>query len=254
MCESEHIAELSEKIIDSWKTTDNSAEKQQQLANFKADIELNIPTEFALPLSDMDKLKGANSTHKAWLIATNVYHNACAYQATPAEHKDTPALMVLASYLRNGYLHSAIREKGGAYGGGASYDSNSSAFRFYSYRDPHCAETFEHFSKSIDWLLNEEQSAEQLEEAILGVVSGMDKPSSPAGEAIKSCFAKLHEREQAWQQAMRHRLLTVTLKDLQNVAKKYLQKQPCTKATIAPYNKADELEKMGFEVETLGVE
>ncbi len=50
--------------------------------------------------------------------------------------------MILAAYLRNGFLHSAIREKGGAYGGGASYDGNACSFRFYSYRDPRLAETF----------------------------------------------------------------------------------------------------------------
>ncbi|MEK5750253.1 hypothetical protein, partial [Acinetobacter nosocomialis] len=80
----------------------------------------------------------------------------------------------LAAYLRNGYLHSAIREKGGAYGGGASYDGNACAFRFYSYRDPRLAETFNDFEASIQWLLNAEQKEHQLEEAILGLVSGMD--------------------------------------------------------------------------------
>ena len=38
--------------------------------------------------------------------------------AVEVSHPDAAPLMVLAAYLRNGFLHSAIREKGGAYGGG----------------------------------------------------------------------------------------------------------------------------------------
>ena len=58
------------------------------------------------------------------------------------------ALMILGGFLRNGFLHRAIREQGGAYGGGAGYDSNACAFRFFSYRDPRLAETFADFKKS----------------------------------------------------------------------------------------------------------
>ena len=46
------------------------------------------------------------------------------------DHEDSAALVVLGNLLRNGFLHRAIREQGGAYGGGASQDSNSGAFRF----------------------------------------------------------------------------------------------------------------------------
>ncbi|OAV00390.1 MULTISPECIES: insulinase family protein [Moraxella] len=188
----------------------------------------------------------------AWLISTNVYHNAAAYQATTSGHADTPALMVLAPFLRHGYLHSAIREKGGAYGGGASFDSNAAAFRFYSYRDPHCAETFAHFDKSIDWLLENEHETEQLHEAILGIVSGMDKPGSPAGEAVKSCFSELHHRDQAWQQQLRANILSVTIDDLKRVARKYLKDQPCYKASLAPMESESVLTQMGFEIKKLG--
>lgn len=187
----------------------------------------------------------------AWLISTNVHHNAAAYPATTSGHADTPALMVLAPFLRNGYLHSAIREKGGAYGGGAGFDSNAAAFRFYSYRDPHCQETFAHFDKSIDWLLTTKHDDEQLTEAILGIIAGMDKPGSPAGEAVKSCFSELHERDQAWQQAMRAKILAVTIDDLKRVAMTYLKDKQHTKATLAPIEKADAMSKLGFVIKKL---
>ena len=156
--------------------------------------------------------------------------------------------MVLAPYLRNGYLHSAIRERGGAYGGGAGYDANACAFKFFSYRDPQCAETFAHFDASIEWLLNEPQTDEQLEEAILGIISGMDKPGSPAGEAVKACFADLHHRGVDWQRKMRAAILAVTVADLQRVAKQYLQGQKHVRAVLAPYDKEAAVKELGFNV------
>lgn len=184
----------------------------------------------------------------AWLVPTNVYHNASAYTVPAADHPDTAALMVLAPYLRNGYLHSAIRERGGAYGGGAGYDANACAFKFFSYRDPQCAETFAHFDASIEWLLNEPQTDEQLEEAILGIISGMDKPGSPAGEAVKACFANLHHRGVDWQRKMRAAILSVTVADLQRVAKQYLQGQDHVRAVLAPYDKEEAVKELGFNV------
>lgn len=204
-----------------------------------------------LPFDELTALLDTATTDTAWLISTNVYHNAAAYPATTSDHDDTPALMVLAPFLRNGYLHSAIREQGGAYGGGASFDSNSAAFRFFSYRDPHCQATFDHFDKSIDWLLNNEHDDEKLEEAIMGIISGMDKPGSPAGEAVKCCFAQLHGRGQAWQQNLRHKILAVSIDDLKRVAKTYLKDKAHTKATLAPLEQSQAMQELGFKIQTL---
>ncbi|CAG0925259.1 unnamed protein product [Notodromas monacha] len=174
---------------------------------------------------------------EAWLIQANVQFCSSAYQAVEVSHPDAAPLMVLAAYLRNGFLHSAIREKGGAYGGGASYDGNACSFRFYSYRDPRLAETFNDFEASVQWLLNTEQKPHQLEEAILGLIAGMDKPGSPAGEAITACYALLHARTPAFRKQLRSRLLAVGLEDLQRVAVQYLLEQKPTKAVVAPMAK-----------------
>ena len=251
ICEAEQTERLSDLIVDSWQDVKASTVNAKQ-------IEENIPSEFTqLELDpaldgEPDAVKALESDpiaeDLAWLVATNVYHNASAYSVPAADHPDTAALMVLAPYLRNGYLHSAIRERGGAYGGGAGYDANACAFKFFSYRDPHCAETFAHFEASIEWLLSEPQSAEQLEEAILGIISGMDKPGSPAGEAIKACFANLHNRGEDWQRKMRAAILAVTIEDIQRVAKQYLQGQQHVRAVLAPYDKEDSVKDLGFKV------
>lgn len=190
-----------------------------------------------------------SNVDEAWLIQANVQFCASAYQAVDVSHPDAAPLMVLAAYLRNGFLHSAIREKGGAYGGGASYDGNACSFRFYSYRDPRLEETFKDFEASIQWLLNSEQYPYQLEEAILGHVASMDKPGSPAGEAITACYAYLHARTPKFRKLLRERLLNVTLADLQRVAKQYLLEQKPVKAVVAPFAKREALQQLGFNIQ-----
>ena len=187
----------------------------------------------------------------AWLIQANVQFCAAAYPAVAVDHPDACAFMVLGPYLRNGFLHRALREQGGAYGGGASYDGNACAFRFHSYRDPRLSETFKDFSASIEWLLNDKQEAYQLEEAILGLIASMDKPGSPAGEAVSACHAKLHERTPEFRRKMRHGLLNVTLDDLKRVAQQYIQSQVPVRAVVAPYAKSDELKALGFVVKQI---
>ncbi|NWK72996.1 insulinase family protein [Acinetobacter sp. SwsAc6] len=185
---------------------------------------------------------------EAWLIQANVQFCSAAYPAVEVSHPDAAPLMVLAAYLRNGFLHSAIREKGGAYGGGASYDGNACSFRFYSYRDPRLAETFQDFDASIEWLLNAPQQEHQLEEAILGLIASMDKPGSPAGEAITACYSLLHKRTPAYRKLLRTRLLAVNLDDLKRVATTYIQSQKPTKAVVAPVAKRDILMELGFDI------
>ncbi|MHA3982009.1 insulinase family protein [Acinetobacter venetianus] len=201
------------------------------------------------PVSLTQVKRVESSEDEAWLIQANVQFCSSAYQAVDVAHADAAPLMVLAAYLRNGYLHSAIREKGGAYGGGASYDGNACSFRFYSYRDPRLVETFNDFEASIQWLLNTEQQPHQLEEAILGLVASMDKPGSPAGEAITACYALLHARTPKFRRLLRERLLNVNLDDVKRVATQYLLEQTPVKAVVAPFAKREELQKLGFNIQ-----
>ena len=68
-------------------------------------------------------------------------------------------MQVLAHILTNGYLHGEIREKGGAYGGGASFGANG-VMSLYSYRDPNLVPTLQHFNDSIQWILDNKFSEE----------------------------------------------------------------------------------------------
>lgn len=198
----------------------------------------------------MDSVGNVQTKDSAYLIASQVYHHAQSFPVVGANHADTAPLMVLALFLQNGYLHKHIREQGGAYGGGASFDANARAFRFYSYRDP-SIDTPQVFASAVQWFLDGTHEKSVLDEAILGIVGHMDKPASPAGEAVKACFARWHGRDEAWQATLRTRLLAVTLDDLQRVARTYLYNMPSVRAVIAPMDAYDKLTEKGYACHTL---
>ncbi|MCF6281499.1 MAG: insulinase family protein [Candidatus Polarisedimenticolaceae bacterium] len=187
------------------------------------------------------------------LWTTNTQVNFCAkcFPTVAVEHPDAPALTVLGGFLRNGYLHRAIREQGGAYGGGASHDTDAAAFQFYSYRDPRLAETLQEFDNSIEWLLNTKHQWRQVEEAILGVISSIDKPSSPAGEAKKTFHSTLYGRTPEQRERFRQHILSVTLEDLQRVGRTYLQPEKASIAVITSSAILQESGDLGLEVHQL---
>ncbi len=169
-----------------------------------------------------------------WLANTQVNFCARAYPTVPVEHEDAPALTVLGGFLRNGYLHRAIREQGGAYGGGSSQDSAIAAFRFFSYRDPRLEETLRDFDAAVEWLLAGGHGRRELEEAILGVIGTLDKPSSPAGEAKQHFHNTLYGRSHEQREQFRQRVLAVGLDDLVRVGETYLKPERASTAVIVP--------------------
>ena len=173
-----------------------------------------------------------------WQVDTQVNFCAQAFATVNQLHPDAPALAVASGVLRNGFLHTSIREQGGAYGAGASQDSTLGIFKFYSYRDPRIEGTFDDFKASVRWLLDDAKDESLVEQSILGIIGSMDRPGSPAGEAKQLHHALKAGRTQARRLAYRQGLLTVTLADVKRVAAQYLLNDATQgegfKAVVAP--------------------
>jgi len=187
-------------------------------------------------------------TKQMWIANTQVNFCAKAYPTVTMEHADAAALSVLGGFLRNGFLHTAIREQGGAYGGGATQDTNTAVFKFYSYRDPRLSETLDDFDKAINWMQENGHEDRQLEEAILGVIGSMDKPGSPAGEARAAFHDELHGRTREKLQLFRQRVLEVSIDDLKRVSETYLKNGEASVAVITSAATQEEVGDLGLDV------
>lgn len=202
------------------------------------------------PLSDRTALKlPAENADSAWLSQLAVNYCAQSLPAPASQHADAPALSVLALLLRNRYLHTQIREQGGAYGAGATNNPAARCFSFFSYRDPLLQKTFETFATSGK-LLDENLKGRALEEAILGQISAIDKVGSPAGEALGSFQRYLTGRTDEQLRDYRARILAVSEEDLRRVCRQYLS-QPVSRCALSSERERRSLEQMGFQVSEL---
>ena len=132
--------------------------------------------------------------------------------------KESPKFILLSSLMRNEFLHKRVREQGGAYGGGASYDPFSGTFKFYSYRDPRFIETIEDFQSAISWAALGSFDENMILESKLSVLSDIDKPASPAGEAFKDYRLMSEDKTQKMREEYRKNIFSVTKEDLVEAA------------------------------------
>ena len=192
-------------------------------------------------------------TNQIWVANTQVNFCAKAFPTVSSGHPDAPALTVLGAYLRNGFLHRAIREQGGAYGGGASHDANVGAFRFFSYRDPRNIDTLADFDASVEWLLGSKADEHALEEAILSVISSLDKPASPAGEVKKAFYDALYQRTLEQKRQLREAIINTSHDDLCRVASTYLKPELACSVilTDAKTAESEALSKLGWQYNDL---
>ena len=215
----------------------------------KANLNLNFTIKENTNQYKNQNLVTLQSNPIGWITGSQVCFCAEAFPTVDFRHEDAPALTVLGTVLRNGYLHSAIREKGGAYGAGASQDSNNKVFKFFSYRDPKCTETFNEFKKSREWSIKN-ITEEQLEEGVLGVISSIDKPLSPFGEAMSDFMSSLDQKTQDERLSFRSKVKECSLAELAMVSEKYLFNES-KRSAIAGQNYETELKDLGFEIKNI---
>ncbi len=251
---SARLAELHQLLSHSEHQFLAVGEADQQEQTVDALIQ-NWPAQSITKSARLELPATRQQSRQLWICNSQVNFCAKAYPTVPVGHADAASLTVLAGVLRNGFLHTAIREQGGAYGGGASQDSMNAAFRFYSYRDPRLSDTLDDFDQSIAWVLETQHEWRVIEEAILGVVSSLDKPSSPAGTAKQHFHDALFGRSPAQHARFRQEVLGVTAADLIRVAEQYLKPEQASIGIVTHSGEAAQYESLcerdGIEIITL---
>jgi Zn-dependent M16 (insulinase) family peptidase len=158
---------------------------------------------------------------EGWSTSSAVSFVARTFETVRLEHEDAPALTVISKILRALYLHREIREKGGAYGGFAVYNSEDGLFCFGSYRDPHIFSTLKVYDGARDFIRSKNYSNEDIKEAILQVCSEIDKPDPPGSAAKKAFFRKIVSLSDEKREQFKKKLLALTRDQVITVAEKY---------------------------------
>ncbi len=148
-------------------------------------------------------------------------------------HPDAPALLVLANYMRDTFLHRELREKGGAYGGFAQAGVGSGTFYFGSYRDPNIVRTYDVFEQATRWVTEGEIEAEAIKEAILGACGDVDPLESPDIKGRREATNRATGFTLKSRERFKQRLLQVTADDLRRVTRTYLMSAPAVQTTVA---------------------
>ncbi|KAJ1973909.1 Mitochondrial presequence protease [Dimargaris verticillata] len=160
-------------------------------------------------------------------FATNF--SAQCFRTVPFTHDDNPKLQLLSKLMTTHFLHREIREKNGAYGGGATFSSQSGTFSFYSYRDPNPFSTVEVYRKAVDWAAQRTFDDREMTEAKLSLFSDIDAPVSLYQEGMTYFVSRITDD---MRQKRRDAFMRMTSADVQEAAAKYLA-NPAQASTAA---------------------
>lgn len=186
------------------------------------------------------------------ILSVPVNYCSKAVLTVPYTNPDFAKLRVLANLLSAKYLHSEIREKQGAYGGGAQLKENG-VFTFYSYRDPENLKTLDTFDNSAKWLEGEldKITPQDILEAKLKVFQAVDAPIPPSSKGLREFLLGLTSDI-----LQRHRaeVMTVNKDDLRRVSEKYLATKKhslCGKVVLGPKKESFERKERRDELWTV---
>ena len=172
-----------------------------------------------------------NLPYDGWHTNTSVSFVGQSFKTVRITHEDSPGLAVISKILRSLYLHREIREKGGAYGGFAIYNTEEGIFSFGSYRDPHIARTLDVYKKACDFIINGDYTQTDVKEAILQVCSEIDKPETPGPSAMKAFYRDITKLNDDIRRQFKNSLLRLDKKRIQGIAKKYFSIDEMQKGT-----------------------
>lgn len=211
-----------------------------------------MPNRDYLPWDGKMSLPQAKS--HAHLISAPVAFTSLGMRTISYLESDAPYLSIATELMENLILHKEIREKGGAYGSGATYTPATGNFNFYSYRDPHLNNTLDAFHLAVKAIGNQEFNERELEEAKLGVLQTLDAPVPPGNRALLAYTWEKTGRTLKLREAFRTQVLSATSEEIAGAVKRRLS--PFEGNLVTFLGKeifAKEGERLGFPLTVLPI-
>lgn len=155
-------------------------------------------------------------------LAFNVYGiKTISYSQDPSS-AITPLILLCTELLQNVILHKKLREKGGAYGSGATFTIDSGQFVLFSFRDPSLAQSMDILLNSFKLIAEGQFEERELEEAKLGIMRILDSPVSPENKAMSAYAWKMTGRNFEKRKAFRDKVFSATKQEVALVCRKHL--------------------------------
>ncbi len=136
----------------------------------------NLPTGEIAPVEHKFDFSQKN---EGLMIPGNVQYVAKGYNFKKLGLPYRGSMQVLKTVASLDYLWNKVRVEGGAYGPRTLIDKNGT-FMLGSYRDPNLAKTLDIYSNLPNYLEKFDADEREMTKYILGTISSLDKPMTPA--------------------------------------------------------------------------
>lgn len=130
----------------------------------------------------------------------------------------TGALRVLKNIMSYEYLWLQVRVQGGAYGCMNNFSRLGNSF-FVSYRDPNLEKTMKTYEDAPEFIRNSQFDEREMTKFIIGAISEMDTPLTPAGKGRRAYQAYVQgiDEDMLWKE--RQEVLTTDLEVIRSLDK-----------------------------------
>ncbi|KAH8596940.1 presequence protease-like protein [Bisporella sp. PMI_857] len=179
----------------------------------------SLPSTTSIPTPPSTPQPLSRNTKTFFPLPYQVYYGSLALPTTSYTSPLSAPLQILSQLLTHKHLHHEIREKGGAYGGGAYSRGLDGVFGFYSYRDPNPLNTIKIMEEAGKWAAEKEWTDRDLEEAKLSVFQSVDAPKSVSAEGMDRFLSGVSSE---MKQVRREQLLDVSRDQVRQVAEKFV--------------------------------
>ena len=134
-----------------------------------------------------------------------------------AGERYTGALQILKVIMSYEYLWMNIRVKGGAYGCMSSFNRIGEGY-FVSYRDPNLIKTLEVYDGVPEYLQNFTVSERDMTKYIIGTISNIDQPMTPAAKGDRSMNLYMNHVSEEMIRKERMEILNASQEDIRALA------------------------------------
>lgn len=233
-------------------TTSKDSINQQESKISTFNEKLNFKKSFCKSLYKLSHPKTSDLKKEFIKIPSHVGFSSTALYGTTYESKESAILQILSQLLTFRYLHSEIREKGGAYGAGATCDALNGIFSFYSYRDPKPFNSLNVYNDAIPFICKSIKGGkitdEDLEQAKLTIFQRIEAPKSVRDDGM-ALFN--YDIDDDMRQERRNALLDCDLDDVLNVGEKYFDEKNPKSSVIIGHDIEEIKESKEWNIEEL---